>query len=137
MGVILDSNVLLDIFMEDPVWFEWSSKIVAYYAERTELIINPIIYAEVSIGFKKIEELEEVLATQYFTREGLPWEAAFLAGKAFLSYKKNKGLKTSPLPDFYIGAHAAITQRPLVTRDPQVYRNYFPKLKIISPNEAS
>ncbi len=101
--------------------------------ETDELVINPIIYSEVSIGFTNIEDLEEVLTPDIFLRENLPWEAAFLAGKCFLNYRKKAGIKTSPLPDFYIGAHASITNRALLTRDGRRYRSYFPRLKIICP----
>ncbi len=133
MPVLVDSNVLLDIFTEDPEWFEWSSQKLAEYAEKDTLLINPIIYAEVSIRFERIEELEEALPPEVFIREELPWEAAFLAGKCFLLYRKRRGKKTSPLPDFYIGAHAAVRGYALLTRDAKRYRSYFPKLKLIAP----
>ncbi len=133
MPVLVDSNVILDIFTEDPKWFSWSSRTLAEYAEKDLLIINPIIYAEVSIRFERIEELEEALPPEFFIREELPWEAAFLAGKCFLLYKRRKGKKTSPLPDFYIGAHAAVCGYTLLTRDARRYRSYFPKLRLIAP----
>ncbi len=133
MPTLVDSNVILDVFTEDPKWFEWSSQKLAEYAEKDILVINPIIYAEVSIRFESIEELEEALPPEIFVREELPWEAAFLAGKCFLLYKKQKGRKTSPLPDFYIGAHAAVRGYALLTRDDRRYRFYFPKLKLIAP----
>lgn len=134
MSIIVDSNIILDVLTEDPVWFEWSSEKLSYYSQREGLIINPLIFAEVSIRFKTIEELDEALPDSYFTREDLPWEAAFLAGKCFLNYRKKKGSqKTSPLPDFYIGAHAVITGRSLLTRNSQDFRNYFPNLKVICP----
>jgi len=133
MPVLVDSNVILDIFTEDPKWFDWSSRKLAEYAEKDTLIINPIIYAEVSIRFERIEELEEALPPEVFVREELPWEAAFLAGKCFLLYRKRRGKKTSPLPDFYIGAHAAVRDYALLTRDAKRYRAYFPKLKLIAP----
>ncbi len=133
MPVLVDSNVILDIFTEDPKWFSWSSRTLAECAEKDLLIINPIIYAEVSIRFERIEELEEALPPEFFIREELPWEAAFLAGKCFLLYKRRKGKKTSPLPDFYIGAHAAVCGYTLLTRDARRYRSYFPKLRLIAP----
>ena len=133
MPVLVDSNVFLDIFTEDPKWFSWSSRTLAECAEKDLLIINPIIYAEVSIRFERIEELEEALPPEFFIREELPWEAAFLAGKCFLLYKRRKGKKTSPLPDFYIGAHAAVCGYTLLTRDARRYRSYFPKLRLITP----
>ena len=97
------------------------------------VIINPIIYAEVSVRFDTIEEVEEVLPPEYFERAQLPWEAAFLAGKAFEWHRRRGGLKRSPLPDFYIGAHAAVAGMTLLTRDARRYRAYFPKLRIIAP----
>ncbi|NLH49085.1 MAG: type II toxin-antitoxin system VapC family toxin [Myxococcales bacterium] len=131
--VLVDSNVLLDLLTEDPRWFDWSSEQIARAAERTILVINPIIYAEVSVGFRRIEELEEALPPEYFRREPLPFEAAFLAGKVFLKYRRRGGLKRSPLPDFFIGAHAAVTGYRLLTRDPSPYRTEFPTLELIAP----
>ena len=133
MPILVDSNVILDIFTEDPEWFEWSAGKLSECAEKDALIINPIIYAEVSIRFERIEELEEALPPEVFFREELPWEAAFLAGKCFLLYRRRRGKKTSPLPDFYIGAHAAVRGYILLTRDARRYRTYFPKLKLIAP----
>lgn len=132
-NVLVDSNVLLDIFTEDERWFTWSSETLSLYAENNILVINPIIYAEVSIGFDRIEDLEEAMPPQYFLREALPWDAAFLAGKCFRNYRKRGGEKKSPLPDFYIGSHAAIRNMILMTRDAARYRTYFPKLKLIAP----
>jgi predicted nucleic acid-binding protein len=136
MPILVDSNVILDIFTEDPKWFNWSARKLAECAEKDQLVINPIIYAEVSIRFERIEEVEEALPQDVFVREALPWEAAFLAGKCFLAYKKRKGKKTSPLPDFYIGAHATVCGYTLLTRDARRYRTYFPKLKLIAPKET-
>ena len=102
-------------------------------ADGAELCINPIIYAEVSVGFERIEELDAALPADAFTRLELPWEAGFLAGKAFLQYRRAKGARTSPLPDFYIGAHAAIDGMALLTRDAKRYRTYYPKLELICP----
>jgi hypothetical protein len=132
-NVLVDSNVLLDIFTEDERWFTWSSETLSLYAENNILVINPIIYAEVSIGFDRIEDLEEAMPPQYFLREALPWDAAFLAGKCFRNYRRRGGEKRSPLPDFYIGSHAAIRNMILMTRDAARYRTYFPKLKLIAP----
>ncbi len=133
MPFLVDSNVLLDVLTEDPNWFEWSASRLAECVEKDILVINPIIYAEISIGFKKIEEVEEALPPDIFIREPLLWEAAFLAGKCFLAYKRRKGKKTTPLPDFYIGAHAAVCGYILLSRDARLYRTYFPKLEIIDP----
>ena len=135
MTVLVDSNVILDIFTEDPKWFDWSAKKLSELAEKDHLVINPIIYAEVSIRFERIEDLEDALPHGIFIREELPLEAAFLAGKCFLAYKKRRGIKTSPPPDFYIGAHAAVRDYSLLTRGARYYRAYFPKLKLIAPSE--
>jgi len=130
---LVDSNVILDIVTEDEEWQEWSAAALEQCADSGRLVINPIIYAEVSIGFSRIEDLDEAVPGDYFTREPLPWEAAFLAGKAFLLYQRRRGARIHPLPDFYIGAHAAIQGYPLLTRDPRRYRSYFPKLRLIAP----
>lgn len=130
---LVDSNVLLDVLTEDARWFAWSSEALARRAGESALVINPIIYAEVSIGFARIEELDEALNTAGFERRPLPWEAAFLAGKCFQRYRRRGGARTSTLPDFYIGAHAAVSGLALLTRDAARYRTYFPRLEIISP----
>jgi len=132
-GVLVDSNVLLDVLSEDPQWFDWSSNALAQSAESAPLVINPIIYAEVSIRFARIEELDEALPTELFRREPLPWAAGFLAGKCFQAYRQRGGAKRSPLPDFFIGAHAAINELTLLTRDAVRYRTYFPRLNILAP----
>jgi predicted nucleic acid-binding protein len=131
--VLVDSNVLLDILEEDANWYEWSSTQLQKAADHSTLIINPIIYAEVSIGFRRIEELEKALPADFFQRRELPWEAAFLAGKCFMRYRQLGGTKRSPLPDFFIGAHAAISGLTLLTRDATRYRTYFPSLQLITP----
>lgn len=132
-GIIVDSNVLIDVFTEDPQWFEWSAAALEDAAERALLIVNPIIFAEVSVRFERIEELEEALPINVYRREALPWDAAFLAGKAFMDYRRRGGAKTMPMPDFFIGAHAAIRRAALLTRDPSRYRAYFPTVRIIAP----
>lgn len=132
-GTLIDSNVLLDLLTEDPRWIGWSSRAVEEAGEHGRLLVNPIVYAEVSVGFDRIEDLDEALPTQFFERLPLPWEAAFLAGKCFLQYRRRGGEKTAPLPDFYIGAHAAVAGLRLLTRDPRRYRSYFPKLELIAP----
>jgi predicted nucleic acid-binding protein len=131
-GTLVDSNVLLDIFTEDPRWLSWSAAQLADARDRGPTIINPIIYAEVSIRFERIEELEDALPDE-IEREALPWEAAFLAGKCFVEYRRRGGERRSPLPDFYIGAHAAVTDRALLTRDPSRYRSLLPRLALIAP----
>jgi predicted nucleic acid-binding protein len=134
--VLVDSNVILDIVTEDPRWYDWSAGRLAELANKTILVLNPLIYAEVSIGFERIEEIEAVLADDFFHREALPWEAAFLAGKAFLSYRRRSGTRRSPFPDFYIGAHAAVREYRLLTRDLSRYTTYFPTLDVIAPDAA-
>lgn len=129
--ILVDTNVILDIMTDDPIWAEWSVSILE--KQNSVLAINPIIFAEVSIKIESIELINAALS--YFKRLDLPYEAAFLAGKAFLNYVKRKGGKTSPLPDFFIGAHASILSIPLITRDVNRYRTYFPKLKLIHPEE--
>jgi predicted nucleic acid-binding protein len=133
MSTLVDSNVLLDLLDEDDEWMDWSSSMLSRAGERGRVVINPLILAEASVTFDTIEELEEALPVAFFVREPLPWQAAFLAGKAFAAYRRRGGPRRSPLPDFYIGAHAAIAGHTLLTRDPKRYRTYFPKLRIIAP----
>jgi predicted nucleic acid-binding protein len=132
-GVLVDSNVLLDISTKDPVWGEWSRDMLLHLAERTILMINPIVYAEVSVRFDTVESLDAALPMQLVRREALPWEAAFLAGKCFAQYRKRGGARHSPLPDIYIGAHAAVARLGLLTRDASRYRTYFPTVEIFTP----
>lgn len=132
-GVLVDSNVLLDVLTEDPVWSTWSAAALARAAEHEVLVINPLIYAEVSVRFARIEELDDALPAAMFRREALPWEAGFLAGKCFHAYRRRGGTRRSPLPDFYVGAHAATRGMTLLTRDSARYRTYFPRLKLIAP----
>jgi len=132
-GLMVDSNVILDVATEDPSWAEWSAGKLEELAERYPLVINPIIYSEVSVGYERIEDLEAALPEHLFRREPLPWEAAFLAGKCFLAYRRADGTRRSPLPDFYIGAHAAVSGYGLLTRDGRRYQKYLPKLKLFSP----
>ena len=129
----MDSNVILDVVTEDPQWFEWSAQMLTNYAEQGNLVINPIIYAEISIGFNQPEEVEAALPEDFFRRDSLPYTAAFLAGQSFLEYRRRGGERRSPLPDFYIGAHAAVTAMPLLTRDVNRYRTYFPSVLLITP----
>jgi predicted nucleic acid-binding protein len=133
-SVLVDSNVLLDVLTEDTEWFNWSSATLARCAETGPLIINPIIYAEVSIRFHRVEDLDAALGPD-FERRHLPWPAAFLAGKAFVAYRRRGGTRRAPLPDFYIGAHAAVEDLTLLTRDSARYRTYYPKLRIIAPRQ--
>ncbi|NTU53453.1 MAG: PIN domain-containing protein [Chlorobiaceae bacterium] len=132
-GLLVDSNIILDVFLDDPLWADWSEATLSEYASHTPLYINQIIYSEISIGFKKVEELEIAIASGGFQMLEIPKEALFLAGKAFLNYRKQKGEKRSPLPDFFIGAHAAVSDIALITRDKKRYQSYFPTVNIISP----
>ncbi len=132
-NVLVDSNVILDVLTEDPHWFDWSATQLAACAETGTLLINPIIYAEISIGFQYQSELDAVLPPAFFQREALPYSAAFLAGKAFLRYRQSGGARRSPLPDFYIGAHAMVCGYTLLSRDVTRYQTYFPELNLIVP----
>jgi len=131
--VLVDANVLLDVLTDDPRWYGWSAAQLDACAAKAELCINPIVYAEVSVGFERIEQLDEALSPDAFTRLELPWEAGFLAGKAFVQYRRAKGSRSSPLPDLYIGAHAAIEGMALLTRDAKRHRTYYPTLELICP----
>lgn len=133
MPVLVDSNVLLDVATDDSAWSSWSSAALARAANETVLVVNPIIYAEVSVGFDRIEDLEDALPADLYRREPLPYEAAFLAGKSFLAYRRRGGRRPMPLADFYIGAHAAVAGYRLLTRDAARYRTYFPRLDLIAP----
>jgi predicted nucleic acid-binding protein len=131
--ILVDSNVILDVLTEDSTWYDWSAGQLEQLAESHLLAVNPIIYAEVSIGFDRIEDLESAVPEEFFARLPLPWEAAFAAGKCFLEYRRRHGIRRSPLPDFYIGAHAAVARLRLLTRDAARYRTYFPGLDVIAP----
>jgi len=132
--VLVDTNVLIDVATEDPTWFEWSAGRLAALAAREPLAINPVIFAEFSVHFDTLEQVEDVLAEFRFERLALPWDAAFLAGKAFRLYRRRGGRRWAPLPDFFIGAHAAVAGIVLLTRDPRRFRDYFPRLKLIAPD---
>ena len=115
---LVDSNVILDVLTEDPRWLEWSRRTIDQYAKDHELVINPVIYAEVSGDFERIEDLDRALPEGTFERRAIPWEAAFIAGKCFVKYRRRGGARLYPLPDFFIGAHAAVEGLALITRDP-------------------
>jgi predicted nucleic acid-binding protein len=132
---MVDSNVLLDILTEDPAWFAWSSSALASAADHGHVAINPVIYAEVSVGFSRVEDLDDALPHESFLRLPLPWPAAFLAGKCYVACRRAGGARRSPLPDFYIGAHAALQGMTLLTRDAARYRTYLPRLRIIAPDD--
>lgn len=133
---LVDSDVLLDIVTDDPAWSEWSSQSLAQVLDEGEAVLNPLVYAEVSVGFDRIEDLDEALPATAFRREPLPYPAGFLAGKAFLRYRRHGGTRSSPLPDFYIGAHAAVAGYRLLTRDARRYRTYFPRVSLLAPTEG-
>ena len=130
---LVDSSVVLDIVTDDPAWGDWSADALAQARDDGRLVINPIVYAEVSTGFERIEDLDETIPASDFEREPLPYQAGFVAGKAFLIYRKRGGVRHSPLPDFYIGAHAAVSGYRLLTRDPGRFRTYFPSVELIAP----
>ncbi len=131
--VLVDTNVLIDVAVEDPQWADWSAEQLARARESDQLALNAIVYAELSVHFDSAELLESVLAPFRFERLHLPWEAAFVAAKAFKRYRARGGSKSTPLPDFFIGAHAATAGLTLLTRDPRRYREYFPSVRLISP----
>jgi predicted nucleic acid-binding protein len=131
--VLVDSNVILDVATNDPTWGAWSADAIADAVDDGVLVINPLIYAEVSVGYRRIEDLEVALPADLFRRDQLPYEAAFLAGKCFAEYRKRGGGGRLPLPDFYIGGHAAVAGFRLLTRDAARYRTYFPTISIIAP----
>lgn len=135
MPVLIDSNIILDIITCDPQWYEWSLNTLSFWGEQEPLAINPVIYGEVSVHFDRIEDLEQVLPENGFpfVRLPLPYEATFLAGKCFLQYRQRGGLRTVPVPDFYIGAHAAVSGLRLMTRDARRYASYFPTVELIAP----
>ncbi len=130
---LVDANVILDIVTEDSDWLDWSAAMLEEAAEGGSLAINPVVYAEVAVRFDRIEDLEEALPSAYFRREPIPWEAGFLAAKCFERYRRGGGARRSPLPDFFIGAHAAVAGMTLLTRDARRYRTYFPRLRLVAP----
>lgn len=131
--ILVDTNVLLDVLQNDPQWAEWSQGQLEAASLNDALVINAVIYSELSIAFERIEELEAVLSEASILLEPIPREALFLAGKAFLDYRRRAGVKQGVLPDFYIGAHAAVSGYSILTRDAGRYRSYFPKVPLIHP----
>jgi predicted nucleic acid-binding protein len=130
---MVDTCVLLDILTDDPEWADWSATAVAEARDIGDLVINPIIYAEVCAGFDRIEDVDAALPSADFLREALPYSAGFLASRAFATYRGRGGLKSSPLSDFYIGAHAAVNRYRLITRDTTRFRSYFPSVELVTP----
>jgi predicted nucleic acid-binding protein len=135
-ATLVDSCVLLDVITGDEQWADWSAEQIAVAMDTGRVVINPLIYAEVSVGYETVEELDELLPSSDYEREPLPYVAGFAAGKAFLRYWRSGGDKRSPMPDFYIGAHAAIAGYRLLTRDVRRYRTYFPTIDIVGPESA-
>lgn len=130
---MVDSSVLLDLFTEDSGWSEWSEQHLAEAWDRGALIVNQVVWAEVSVRFPTIEEMDAILPSAVFRRVDVPWDAAFLAGKCFLEYRRRGGTRAATLPDFFIGAHAAVARVPLLTRDPRRIRSYLPGVELICP----
>ena len=133
-AILIDGNVLLDVMTEDARWFAWSAASIERAADRFRLVVNPVVYAQVSIRYSQIEDLDIALPKSMFDREPIPYEAAFLAGKFCVAYRQRGGSKHSPHPDFFIGAHAAVAGYQLMTRDAARYRTYFSKLALIAPD---
>jgi predicted nucleic acid-binding protein len=133
VAFLVDSNVLLDVMTEDARWFTWAAEALERAADTARLVINPVIYAELSVRYRRIEDLDTALPRTMLEREPIPYEAAFLAGKVYLAYRRRGGTRRSPPSDFFIGAHAAIAGHRLLTRDAARYRTYFPKLTLLAP----
>ena len=131
---LVDTCVLIDVLTDNPTWADWSATALADARDSGELAINPIVYAEVSAAFDTIEALNDALPARDFVRHPLPYEAGFLASRAFVTYRRRGGARRSPLPDFYIGAHAAVSRFRLLTRDASRYRGYFPTVELLTPN---
>lgn len=134
-GILVDSCVLLDLFTDDENWADWSENTLEKYSRTNSLYINSIVYTEVSIGFNTVEKFETAIEVLSIKVLEMPREALFLTGKAYIKYRKNKEIKTSPLANFFIGAHASVSQFGLVTRDIVKYRTYFPQAQLIHPHE--
>jgi predicted nucleic acid-binding protein len=132
-ATLVDSNVLIDVFAGSSRWTEWSARELTQAGDDGPVFVNQIVYAEISVGFATVEECEWAVEAQGIERIPLPWPSAFLAGRAFTDYRRRGGAKPSPLPDFFIGAHAAVEGLRLLTRDPARYRTYFPTIDLITP----
>ncbi len=135
-ATLVDSCVLIDVLADDPQWADWSIQKLEILGNQAPLVINPLILAEISPRFACAADLEAALAMLPLQRQALPWDAAFLAGQAFKVYRQSKGMQRSPMPDFYIGAHALLSGMRLLTRDANRYRNYFPKLSVVCPESS-
>ncbi|MPZ66834.1 MAG: PIN domain-containing protein [Pseudonocardiaceae bacterium] len=133
MATLVDSNVVLDVVRADPVWSVWSERALARAVDEGPVVINPVVYAEVAASYETAEQVDTALDAAVLVRSELPWPAAFLAGRCHVEYRRRGGARTRTLPDFLIGAHAAVLGLRLLTRDASRYRSYFPKLEIIAP----
>jgi predicted nucleic acid-binding protein len=131
--LLVDTNVLLDVLQDDPQWSDWSIGQLRAHAQVHSLVINPVIYAELSLSFSTIEALDVVVTRMSLQMQDIPKPALFLAGKAFLQYRRRGGTKAQVLPDFFIGAHAAVKGWPLLTRDANRFRTYFPAMVVVAP----
>jgi predicted nucleic acid-binding protein len=132
-SILVDSNILIDLFDYESQWHEWSKEQLRRYGNEAILAINPIIYAEISLHFQDEERLDKAISPSLLRRDPLPWQAAFIAARAFLEYRKSGGIKTSIMPDFFIGAHALVKGMKLLTRDVRRYKTYFPGLELVCP----
>ena len=132
-ATLLDSNVLIDVLDSESVWKPWATEALSAAVDRGPVFVNQIVYAEVSIGFSTAEACEAALSERWLELVPVPWPAAFAAGRAFVAYRRRGGVRRSPLPDFFIGAHAAVARLPLLTRDPARYRSYFPGVRLLTP----
>ena len=136
-ATLVDSDVLIDLVGADSPWADWSSEALTLALENGTAFVNQVVYAEISVGFEAVEDCEWALSVRGIERIPVPWPAAFLAGRAFLDYRRRGGRKRSPLPDFFIGAHAAVEGLRLLTRDARRYRTYFPTVELITPEQPS
>lgn len=132
-ATLVDSNVLIDVVVRDEQWAAWSIEALIEALDAGPVFVDQVVFAEVSIGYRTAEACQEALAVQGIERVPIPWPAAFLAGRAFAAYRDRGGTKLAPLPDFFIGAHAAVAGLRLLTRDASRYRTYFPTVKLIAP----
>ena len=133
---LVDTNILLDLFTNDPIWADWSARELRILSAQEALVVNPVVYAELSVGFDRIEDLDAALATAGVDLLESPRAALFLAGQAFQTYRAQGGTRTGVLPDFFIGAHAVVAGMSLLTRDTRRYRSYFPTVVLITPGDA-
>ena len=131
--MFVDTNILVDVFENDPQWVDWSIAQLHEQSKTHQLCINPIIYSELSLTFATVEAMDQTLNSLELIMLEIPKPALFLAGKAFVQYRRNGGIKQNVLGDFFIGAHAAVSGLPILTRDTRRYKNYFPTVQLVSP----